>query len=442
MSTHLDLAERLRRANPVSPEITRAPPAGMLGEIVSTPRLPPPRDALVTSLRRPVLASVVVLLLAAGLAIAGTISVRYFGEGSSTPMPPSVRTALAYAASHTEPWDRLALADTIQAYTFASGDENGSVYMAPYASKPGFCAALAVRGKTVQATCTSGWAPPFLATTSSAVAGIPRWSITLTPDMHALLGRLERGAVGDGVQLVFEDGTTVKMATRGPWFAYAVAGTHAQRGHRPVQIHILRNGRVRKRIALNPVSFNTLAEARAVVPASDGSPGQNAIRRMLLRPLKSSALSDGGLFASHVDISATARLDSLRFKDGTELVVYGTPVRSFPGWPGTSALVTVKSGHEVGFLPAPGASADSRFDTVIDGSSNFGRHHWSRFVLLVGGVPRRVARIVVRTGDGREHPVRVFNHGASWAWLAPRSATTWSTTIIGRDASGAVIARR
>jgi hypothetical protein len=417
--SRIDVAERLRLANPV--------PVG-----------PPPRWRARARNRRPILLVVIAALFAGGLAVAATISVRYFDESSARPVPAPVRRALTEAASHLRPSGRLELDATISAYSFSSSDGHGQVYVTPYSDLPGFCAALVVSGKAVHAACSDGLRSA--AATLSINGGLQQWSLALTPAMHALLGRLASSAVGDRVEITFEDGTSEKVPTHGPWFAYAVVGRHTQRGHRPVRVRVLDGDRLTKQFALEPVSFNTLAEARALVPTGNGSRGQEAVARWLRQLLVSPMFGDGGMLASHVDLAATVHIASLRKEDGTPVDVYGAPVRRVPHWPNSGyLLLTLVAGRSQPAAFEITASPRLRATFERPGGCLCMRNGYA---LLHGPVPRGVTRVSIRTRDGRRLSARLFAHGRAWAWVGRSEGSAAPVELVGRNTAGAVVTER
>jgi hypothetical protein len=435
MSAHRDIAARLRAANPAPGTAHVEPPAVLLARIAGTPRerRPAPRGR---ALRRPLLLACLALLLAAGLAVAATISVRYFDElGSKLPAP--VRSELAFTASHSGPVEKLDLEGTITAYAFTSSSASGRVYVAPYIGRSGFCAALAVTGKPVQATCS-----PTFAGQVETLGGLQPWSLALTPDMHAMLGRLSPAAAGESVQLAFEDGTTTELPMRDRWFAYAVADTHTRPGHRPVELRFLRDRRVVRRSSLSPTSFNTLAEARALVPASDGSTAQNAIRRLLLQNIES-RIGDGGLQASHTRLSHTIFVTTLRFPSGLHVSAYTAPITPLQqGAPGGTLIIGLdgRSTRPVFYVGSVNTGRASDFGAFTCGCVVPG-HPRAQFTAMAGNVPRGVRRVSVRMSDGSEHPAVVFAHGTQWMLLARRTRAR-PVALIGRNATGTALVTR
>jgi hypothetical protein len=429
MSETVDVAGRLRAANPV-PGLPRiAPPAGVLAQITATPRAGSARRRRHALIRRPLLAACLGLLALCGIVLAASISVRYFESASKAP-PSSVRKALAVAASERYPTDQVELANIVTAYVFTSTLGSGTVYMAPYVHRDGFCAALAVPAKPVQAGCAFGGA---IATVSSG--GYQPWDFALTPDVHALLGRLAPRAAGDTVEISFEDGGSEPVPMHGRWFAYAAAGKRTMAGHRPTQLTVLAGDRVVRRESLQPTTFNTLAAARALVPAGDGSRGQAAIRRYLLGRIESRS-GDGGDIASHTDISQTALVASLPLAEGVRVSVYAAPVRGVHGANGT-ILVGLDNRYRQPLMTFWGIDGrrGSRFESA--GSCTcVPPNSASSFSFLYGMVPRNVSAVSVRTSDDREHHARLFDGGRQWVWigLAERPSA-----LIGRAASGAVV---
>ena len=386
--------------------------------------------------RRPLLIAAIALLVATGLALAATVSVRYFGDQGDA-VPFSVQKALLHPLSAQGPNTALAFDQTVVAYTFSSTSGSGRVYVTPYADGKGFCAALAVRGKPVQASCANG----VIGRTTTLIGSLIRpWSVTLTPDMHAMLGRLLPSAQDESVRLAFEDSTTSELPKRGRWFAYAVTGTRTTAGHRPVELQFLRDGRVIRRIPLNPTTFNTLAEARTLVPRSDGSEAQDAIRRMLLDRLVS-PIGDGGQQAAHTQIAATRFVTSLRLGKGLLVRVYATPTSPRPPV-GAGMLVTGIDGRSPTPIFSAGMARSSDAARLEGASCACGvpGHPEARFSMMTGNVPRGATTVSVRTEGGRELPAVLFDHGRSWIFLARETVTP--TRLVARDAAGTIVLTR
>jgi hypothetical protein len=435
------IAARLRAADPVATGATTRPPAAAFDRIVATPRAANAPRVRRTRVRRPLVAALAAVLVLGGIAAATTISVRYFTAAGDAPIPAPVRAALTRAASHQGPVRTLLLDETVTAYSFASGSERGRVYMAPYAGRDGFCAAFAVVGHPVQAGCSSGSATHERAILASS--GVQPFDVALTPDMHAMLGRLGATHVSDEVRLAFEDGTSVQLPRNGRWFAYAISGVHTTAGHRPVQLRFLHDGRVVRREQLEPDSYNTLAAARALVPLGDGSFAQTAIRRTLLGQIESN-MGDGGRSASHTELRRTRLVRSLAIA-GTRVLVYVTPV-SAPGHGlGASSLITALrpgSGHPLfgfsGIAPRHKAS----FDQPSGCTCGLPKHPAVRYDTLIGSVPTGATRVEVQMSNGRRHAATSFDGGAQWIWLGQTTRTLRPRVMLGLDAAGRIVARR
>jgi hypothetical protein len=440
MSDHVNIAARVRAGNPLPGTPAVSGPAAVLERIVATPRDASPRRPRATPFRRPLLALSALLLLACGIALAAGITVRYFSETGSKPLPPAVREALERATHDRSPTDRLALANTVTAYVLTSAHGRSTVYMAPFARLAGFCAALAVAGEPVQASCVS---------TSGAIATVAGdygqpWDIRLSPDVHAILGRLAPSAAGDRVVITFEDGTTEDAPMRGRWFAYAVAGKQTHAGHRPSQLTVVRDGRVIRRRALEPTAFNTLAAARALVPASDGSRGQDAMRHFLLDGL-SQRLTDGGALASATDVAGTRSVASLTFGGAGDVTVYAAPVRPTPSLPGGGSIILgIGRGSDRAIVAFSGVGGPRRPAFGLSGGCvcALPGHPAATYDLLVGSVPLGATRVAVRTFDGATHAATVFAAGSLWIWVGHDRPAGRPIRLIARDAAGAVVTTR
>jgi hypothetical protein len=249
--------------------------------------------------------------------------------------------------------------------------------------------------------------------------------------------------------VTFEDGTNETIATRGRWFAYAVAGERTRTGHRPTRLRVIHRGIEIWHELLNPVNFNTLAAARALVPAGDGSPGQAAVRRLLLSDIDSRR-GDGGDLASHTELRFTRLVGTMAFAHAPRLSLYATPVSPLPPWTGRGGFLLVGiAGHS----PRPVVVFSGQTATDRHGFSNPGNaftpygcscqipgYPGSQFVLLSGFAPRDASRVSVRTADGREHEATVFDNGLEWVWLGHDDPSPRPVALIGRSASGAIVA--
>ncbi|HEY1478860.1 MAG TPA: hypothetical protein VGF46_02465 [Gaiellales bacterium] len=434
-----DLATRLRAADPLPAPAPLAPPRDVLAQILASPRDAQARRR--TSIRHPLLASLAATLLLAGIALGATVSIRYFDGSGARSLPAPVRRALVTASTHFAPSGPLAFDQSVTAYAFSSSDERGTVYMTPFAGKPGFCAALAVAGKPVQASCAGFSTTRLLAT---SIDGIQPWGLALTPDLHAVLGRLQPDAERDTVRIAFEDGSHVTAARRGRWFAYAVAGDRTQPGHRPVALQVFDGARLVKRITLDPMRFNTLAEARALVPTSNGTRGQNAVRRFLLGGIGSPYQGDGGRFASATTITGTRQIAGIGYPDGQHVSVYSTPVGQIPGWhvPGSIMLALANGSDDaVAVLSGVGGHRQRSFESAGGGVSGIPGHIADQFFFLSGNVPIGVTRVILRTSDGRDHRTHVIP-GVAWAWAGRHTGTLRPVRLTGLDANGAVVTTR
>jgi hypothetical protein len=434
MTDGLDLGTRIRAANPIASVPAPAPPAELLARIMSTPSGSRRQRR---RYRRSLALAGIALLVAAGLAIAGTISVRYFDDSGSTSLPAPVERALTRTASHFGPVRTLDLTQAITAYSFSSATASGRVYVAPYQDHTGFCAVLAVTGKVPQGACSTGSnARPRSAT----LAPFQPWNVALTPDLHAMLGRLGPDDGDVSVRVAFEDGASEELPRHGRWFAYVVAGTHTEPGHRPVDLRYLRDGRVVRHSPLFAPSFNTLAAARALVPRSDGSPAQNAVRAELLGEL-GTHLGDGGSLASRVELTKTSTATTVRLDPTLRVTLYVTPVRPLKGMGLTGGYLLIgldgRSSKPVMTFSASGSRRSSQLQQPFECTCGVMHHPGVLFSVMSGPVPTGVSRIDVRTSDGRLHRATIILGGQAWAWMGPWSGTSRPAALVGRDASGA-----
>ena len=343
--------------------------------------------------------------------MAATISVRYFDESGSKRVPPRVSKALVFGR------------DPLRARRQAGArpDDHGLRVLVELGERPRLHDA--VRGSIGLLRRARG----------GREAGVGRPAIPSFPSKPATLGGEQPGAsrsrrtctpcsaASPWPRSERRCGWSSRTARRlrcpmhGRWFAYAVAGTHTQPGHRPTELRFLRDGKLVRRSTLSPVSFNTLAEARALVPRSDGSTVQNAIRGQLLDEIEG-RVGDGGLFASHVRLSETRLVTSLSLGHGLKVSVYAAPVTPFPSSGGAaSALVAAVGAHsgrpifmatsEAGFPGAEGGVVlpghpEARL-TIMTGSHARARSAGQRPDHRRPGDPRRPVRSRSRLGVAR-----------------------------------------
>jgi hypothetical protein len=230
----------------------------------------------------------------------------------------------------------------------------------------------------------------------------------------------------------------------GRWFAYAVAGLHTQAGHRPAQLTVVHDGHSIRHRALAPANFNTLSAARALVPASDGSRGQTAIRRYLLDGLDS-RMADGGALAAATDLAGTRVVGQLTFAPGVGVTVYAAPVRPLLERSGAGSIIlglANGSARPILSFGGEGAPRGTAFDLAGGCVCAVPRHAEAMYDVLFGGVPLRVTRVAVRTADGREHAATIFAGGGRWVWLGRDGPALRPVMLIGRDAAGATVVTR
>ena len=261
MTAPPDIATRLRAANPLPSHPPPSPrPTRSSGSRAC--RGTPASRRTRRSVRRPLLAGRASRCCSPEASPSRPrISVRYFDESGSKRLPTRVSKALVLG--------RGALRARRQAG--ARPDDHGLRLLVELGERPRVHDALRgpiglLRRARGRREAGVGHLHPSFPSKPATLGGEQPWSLTLTPDMHAMLGRLSEAAVGETVRLVFEDGTSAALPMHGRWFAYAVAGTHTQPGHRPTELRFLRDGKLVRRSTLSPMSFNTLAEARALVP--------------------------------------------------------------------------------------------------------------------------------------------------------------------------------
>ena len=435
------ITARLLAANPVPGTPSIDLPAALLAQIATLPRERASRRRVRALIRRPVLAVAVVMLLLCGIALAANISVSYFGDAGTKPLPKPVRQALLNAAAHRSPTDRLALANTVTAYAYTASNGKRTVYMAPFVRLQGFCAALQVAGKRVQASCVSD---------SGALATVvgdygQPWDLRLAPDMHAILGRLAPAAAGDRVVITFEDGTTAAAPMHGRWFAYAVAGLRTQAGHRPSQLTVVHDGHVdptppaRSR-DLQHACGGACARARGRRLARSAC-DQAVPARRAHRPDR-----DGGALAASTDLAATRLVGSLAFGHGVAVSVYAAPVTA------AARLARGRLDH-----PRAGQRLATP-DPLVQRRARAARHCVrarrrlrvrrsaatpTRCTTSSSAESRSASRTSsVRTVDGHEHAATIFAGGGQWIWLGHDGPALRPVMLIGRDAAGATVVTR
>ena len=93
MSDTLDVAGRMRAANPVPGVPPLVPPATVLSRITATPRDASQRPRRPPLTRRPLLLACLAVLMARGVALAANITVRYFDDAGTQAPPQAVPSA-------------------------------------------------------------------------------------------------------------------------------------------------------------------------------------------------------------------------------------------------------------------------------------------------------------------------------------------------------------
>lgn len=265
-----ELAERLRGANPVPATDAVVPDESLLSQIVATPR----PSAVRFSRRRGVTLLAAAIIVIGGIAAAASrFAPYYFGSDDREPTPAAVMAELRDIARWAPPGERGEVDPThiVRLASFETESGRATIFAAPMQGRSGFCEVHTLGEEISGGGCDDEptKAVPYMA------HGASEWG-----DIRVLQGRLEGPAARIDVR--FEDGAVRATSIRAPLWVYVVGGDELEPGRRPVGLVALDpRGAVVATQEFEPYYFTSEAAAEALLPESDGSPGQNAIRVML-----------------------------------------------------------------------------------------------------------------------------------------------------------------
>jgi hypothetical protein len=399
--THV-LAERLRDADPVSSLEGADPDDALLSQILTISRTvretPPER----LGRRRALLILAAAIVVIGGLAAAGTrFAPHYFGASDREPTSAAVLAELRQLA-HQAPqgFAQIDSHGLIRLAAFNTAKGRATIYAAPTKSRTGFCQVEAIDEAITGGSCFTRTAEAIPVIDS----GSSDWG-----DVRVLLGRLEPAS--DRIELRFEDGSVRDASIRAPWWVYVVGGGETDPGHRPLALIALDSaGAIVAKQALVPYSFTSRSEVERLLPESDGSPGQNAIRSVL------AGLGSGpSLERNRIEIDHTHLLRRIRTGAG-KVDVYVAP------W-GRGGLCYGYTSSIPSFEPlvtgcpanTPLADQPSRFEAD---SITVARLAPSVFI-LEGSTPREAARVRIVFEDGASVDSDLFVASAFASWIGP-----------------------
>lgn len=393
-----ELAERLRDANPVPTAEAISPNEGLLSRIIATPR---PPTALSSRRRGVTLLAAAVIVVGGIAAAASRFAPEYFGSDDREPTPAAVLAELRHLAS-VAPQGGLSEIDEEGLARLAGFDTDSgrvTIYAAPVQAGAGFCSVGAIDEEMRGGGCDGGTgleAVPWMG------GGSSDWG-----DVQVLLGRLKTPAAR--IEVRFEDGAVRAAFVRAPWWVYVVGGDETEPGHRPVELTALdARGTVAAKQELDPYSFTSESAAEALLPESDGSPGQNAIRAML------EGLGGYAQRVLPVEIDRTELLRRIESPEGT-LDIYTAP------WRGGVCFALAHSrlsGDGTSGCPYEDESHPNRRATFEVEPSRIGALRPSIFK-VDGTPPAAAARVEVRFEDDTSAPADVFVRSFFAAWFGP-----------------------
>jgi hypothetical protein len=391
------LGDRLRAANPVLTTRLVGPGDALLRRILATPRVVEHRQRL--DPRRVVLVLVTALVVGGGIAAAFSRFVpQYFGSDDREPPPAAVLAQLRGLASE----DVLTNVDArglarVAAFDTESG--RATIFVAPMRAGSGFCWVDATNEEIGGGGCEgprSGGRLPYVSHSSSG------WG-----DIRVLAGRLEAPAVR--IDLRFEDGSVKPASVRAPWWVHVVGGDETEPGHRPVGLVALNaSGGVAARERLDPYAYTAPDVVGRLLPESDGSIGQDAIRAVL------EGLGGYAEPALPVQIDRTRLLRRIETREGT-FDVYTAPSRAGVCFAMAHSRLPVEGTTG---CPYEDESETSQSTTFEVDPSSIVQVAPSVFE-LDGTPPLGAARVEIRFEDGTTMPVDILVPSSFAAWVGP-----------------------
>ncbi len=416
-----ELANRLRGANPAPTAEAVAPDETLLVQIVATGREASGRPTRRHSRRGVTLLAAAAIVIGGLAAATSRFAPEYFGSDDREPTPAAVLAQLRSFARE-EPVSPGGLGEVdgeglVRLAAFETQSGHATIYAAPLRAGAGFCYVHAIDEEIGGGGCED---PVW-----KAVPYIGQWSSDWG-DVRVLLGRLEAPAAR--IELRLEDGAVRAASIRAPWWVYVVGGDETEPGHRPVELTALDpGGAVLARQEVDPYYFTSRRAVEALLPESDGSPGQNAIRAML------EGLGGDVEPVLPVEIDRTRLLRRIETHEGT-LDIYTAP------WQGGVCFAFVHSRLAVEGTtgcPYEDESLPNRpANFEVDRSSIFSV---APSIFTVSGTPPvGAARVDVRFEDGTSARADIFVESFFAAWFGPErlAAGHRPTELVAVDADG------
>lgn len=424
-----DLSERLTRANPAPAGILE-PDTALLERLLHEPRvrLAVPRRRRGRGRLLVVLAAA--LIVAGGTAAAvSTFVVEYFGANDREPTPAAIVAELRRINGAPD-LPKVDAEDFVRLAAFEGAGGRITVYGAAARTGGGFCVASAVGERFDAEGCGSTDASPQRV----PYAGLSGDSYG---DVYALYGRLTGDTVM--VEIRFEDGTVKPAAVRPPFWIYVLGGEQMSPGHRPAEL-LARDaaGALVSTQQLFPPDFTSRSSADANLPASDGSPAQNAMHGYLETLIR----RGGGGLAIEVDIASAHELRRFETPAGA-FVIY----EAAAGTNGVCVAYDGPAAETAGAFHADGgcfrdAPTDATPTPFANAPPAIGR--LAPGVYIVEGVtPPGAATISVRYQDGSSDAVQVVYHASFAAWIGPphTSPGRRPEALIARASDGRILDR-
>lgn len=424
-----DLAERLRRANPVPASAAGAPDEGLLSRIVATPRVSTERPWRRPSRRRAVTLLAAAVVVVGGLAAAASkFAPQYFGADDREPTPAAVLTELrSYAqvevwgqddieALGRGVWGEIDEAGVVRLAAFDTASGRATIYAAPLKAGSGLCYVHAIGEEIRGSGCDAG---------ANAIEysghGSSDWG-----DARAFLGWLN--APASGIEVRFEDGAVRAASVRAPLWVYVVGGDETEPGQRPVELLALdAGGVVVATQQVDPYYYTSRHATEALLPEGDGSRGQNAILAAL------EGLGAGPQLEQGVQIERTRLLRRIETDKGA-LDVYVAPwgaggvcfgyATSIPGFD------PVIRGCTWGRIEDQPTDFDPDLINIVRLAPSIS--------MVEGAVPLDAASMRLRFEDGTTEEPDIFTASSFAAWLGPERLVRGHrpTELVALDANG------
>ena len=223
------------------------------------------RRSVVRMPRRRWLVLAAVLAVPVGIAAAQAhhVFVRYFSGGVSGTPRRVIASAIRPFVGHIQ----ADLSRARQLVTVSVGGHRYAYFLAPLTHGNGGCYFEIVDRVQISSDCgydSKGRYPAVLtpAVGEGSIFGARTLEVSQKP-IWVILGDLPAQRKVTSVRVRFQDGTSDRAATNGPYFSYVVSGEHTRAGHRPTALVGLTNaGKVGAIQQLDPSMYSLAATER------------------------------------------------------------------------------------------------------------------------------------------------------------------------------------